>query len=42
MNVSIISVIAVLSILTGGYRLLSNDDQQILIAPSWEWLSMLP
>jgi hypothetical protein len=27
---------------SGGYRLLSNDDQQILIAPSWQWLSMLP
>jgi len=27
---------------SGGYRLLSNDDQQILIAPSRQWLSMLP
>ena len=27
---------------SGGYQLLSNDDQQILIAPSWQWLSMLP
>ena len=27
---------------SGGYRLLSNDDQQILIAPSWQWLSTLP
>ncbi|UCF90507.1 MAG: hypothetical protein JSW39_19730 [Desulfobacterales bacterium] len=27
---------------SGGYRLLSNDDQSILIASSWQWLSMLP
>jgi predicted AAA+ superfamily ATPase len=27
---------------SGGYRLQSNADQQILIAPSWQWLSMLP
>ena len=26
----------------GGYRLLSNHDQSILIAPSWQWLSALP
>lgn len=27
---------------SGGYRLLSNNDQQILISPSWQWLSMIP
>lgn len=25
-----------------GYRLLSNDDQHILIAPAYQWLSQLP
>ena len=26
----------------GGYRLLSNGDQKILIAPAWHWLANLP
>ena len=25
-----------------GYRLLSNEDQHILIAPAYQWLSQLP
>ena len=25
-----------------GYRMVPNGDQQILIAPAYQWLSMLP
>jgi predicted AAA+ superfamily ATPase len=27
---------------SGGYRKLSNADQQILVTPSWQWLGALP
>ncbi len=27
---------------SGGYRKLSNVDQQVLVAPSWQWFSALP
>jgi predicted AAA+ superfamily ATPase len=26
----------------GGFRLLSNDHQKILIVPAWQWLATLP
>jgi predicted AAA+ superfamily ATPase len=26
----------------GGFRLISNDGQQILVAPAWQWLASLP
>ena len=26
----------------GGYRRLHNGDLEILVAPAWQWLSMLP
>jgi len=27
---------------SGGYRKLSNDDQRVLMAPAWQWLSTIP
>ena len=26
----------------GGFRKLSNDGQQILVVPAWQWLSAIP
>ena len=26
----------------GGFRMLRNDDQHILVAPAWRWLAALP
>lgn len=26
----------------GGYRILSNGEQQVLVTPAWRWLAMLP
>ena len=28
--------------MTGGYRRLSKDGRQILVAPAWQWLSAIP
>jgi len=27
---------------SGGYRKLANGDQQVLVAPAWQWLSAIP
>jgi predicted AAA+ superfamily ATPase len=26
----------------GGFRLISNDDQRVLVAPAWQWIATLP
>jgi hypothetical protein len=26
----------------GGFRLISNDDQRVLVAPAWQWFANLP
>ena len=26
----------------GGFRLISNDDQKVLVAPAWQWIATLP
>ena len=26
----------------GGFRLISNDDQRVLVAPAWQWIAALP
>ena len=26
----------------GGFRLISNDDQRVLVSPAWQWIAALP
>ncbi|MFZ0242545.1 MAG: hypothetical protein WAL90_12940 [Desulfobacterales bacterium] len=26
----------------GGFRLISNDAQRVLVAPAWQWMATLP